>query len=149
MRTSAIALLVLCLGTTACKKNEDETAKPEEETWVPDETNEPVAAPTPTAPELSEEEKLEQAKVHYKDAEAKAEAGDWPAALELYEKAYYLVPAKHGFALKVALAAEQVGDCTKAISYYEHFVKYADPEKYADDLKKAQKSLDGLKKKGC
>lgn len=150
MRGSATATFALCLLLgAACKKNEEETAKPEEETWVPDETNEPTPVVAPAQPEMSEEEKLEQAKGFYKEAEGKAGAGDWAGALELYEKAYYLVPAKHGFALKVAMAAEQVGDCAKAITYYEHFVKYADPEKYADDLKAANKSLDGLKKKGC
>ncbi len=149
MREISIAsLAAFLLMSSACKKNEEPVA-PEEETWVPDESNEPAAATPVAEPQLSEEERLEKAKGIYKEAEAKAAEGDWPSAVNLYEQAYYLVPTKHGFALKVALAAEQVGDCAKAITYYEHFVKYADPEKYADDLSAAKKSLDGLKKKGC
>jgi hypothetical protein len=132
------------LGTSACKK--EETVAPVEE-WTPDENNEPEAASPDVAPELSEEEKAAKAKDLYVEAEGKAKAEDWVAALGLYEQAYYLVPTKHGFALKVAQAADKTGDCAKAITYFEHFVKYADPEKYADDLKTTNKRLGELKKK--
>ena len=137
------------LGTSGCKRDEEVVA-PVDDTWVPDETQEPVAvvAPDP-APEMSEEEKLEQAKVYFGQAEEKAAAEDWAAAVGLYEQAYYLVPGKHGFALKVGLAADKAGDCAKAITYFEHFVTYAEGDKYKDDLAKTKKRLGELKKKGC
>lgn len=135
------------LGASGCKK--EETVAPVEDTWVPDEANEPVAASPDVAPELSEEEKQAKAKEFYVQAEGKAGEGDWVTAVGLYEQAYYLVPAKHGFALKVAQAADKAGDCAKAITYFEHFVQYADAEKYGDDLKSSNKRLAELKKKGC
>lgn len=137
---------VLASSVSACKPKE--VVEPEKE-WTPDESQEPAQASPDPAPGLSEEEKTEKAKDLYKEAEGKAKAGDWAGALPLYEEAYQLVPAKHGFALKVGVAAEKTGDCAKAIQYYEHFVKYAEPEKYEDDIKATQKSLDALKKKGC
>ncbi len=144
----AIAVM-LGLVTIACKRD-TETVAPEPE-WTPDESAEPSAAtasPEPAAPELSEEERKAQAKDLYVEAEAKAAAEDWSAAVGLYEQAYYLVPEKHGFALKVGIAAEKSGDCDKATTYYQHFVQYAEPDKYADDIAKAKKSLAKLEK-GC
>jgi outer membrane protein assembly factor BamD (BamD/ComL family) len=137
---------VLALATTACKPKE--TVEPEKE-WTPDETLEPEQRTADPAPGMTEEEKTEKAKELYKEAEGKAKAEDWAGALALYEEAYHLVPGKHGFALKVGIAAEKSGDCAKAMQYYEHFVTYAEPEKYEDDIKATKKSLDALKKKGC
>jgi hypothetical protein len=136
---------LLVLGTSACKPKEEPVAP--DDTWVPDENQEPAAATPDPAPNLSEEEKAEKAKALYVEAEGKAAAEDWTAAVGLYEQAYHLVPAKHGFALKVALAADKTGDCAKAVTFFEHFVQYADPEKYADDLASSKKRLAELKKK--
>jgi hypothetical protein len=145
-RTNPLLLTAaLFILATSCKK--EETVVPEDDTWTPDENNEPAAATPDVAPQLSEEEKAAKAKELYVEAEAKAKAEDWTAALGLYEQAYYLVPTKHGFALKVAQAADKTGDCTKAVQYFEHFVQYADPEKYGDDLKVTKKRLEELKKK--
>lgn len=137
---------VLVVGVSACKPKE--VVEPEKE-WVPDESLEPEQASADPAPQLSEEEKLEKAKTLYVEAEAKAKAGDWAGALPLYEEAYYLVPSKHGFALKVGVAAEKTGNCDKAIEYYEHFLKYAEADKYEDDIKSTKKSLEALQKNGC
>lgn len=137
---------VLVLGTAACKPKE--TVEPEKE-WTPDESQEPAQAAADPEPTLSEEEKLDKAKGLYVEAEGKAKEEDWAAALPLYEQAYYLVPTKHGFALKVGVAAEKSGDCAKAIEYYEHFLKYAEADKYEDDIAKTKKSLAALQKKGC
>lgn len=144
-KTALLVALALALAP-ACKKKE-ETVEPEEE-WMPDESLEPEATPAAAGSDMSEEEKLEQAKGLYVEAEGKAGEGDWAAALPLYEQAYTLVPGKHGFALKVGTAAEQVGDCAKAISYYQHFLKYAEADKYADDIKRAKKAVAKLEK-GC
>lgn len=149
VHTTNFALLaplgLMLVFAPACKKQE--TVEPEEE-WMPDESLEPE----PTAPagaQMSKEEKLDKAKGLYVEAEAKAGEGDWAAALSLYEQAYTLVPGKHGFALKVGTAAEEAGDCAKAISYYEHFLTYAEADKYEDDIKKAKKSVAKLNKQGC
>jgi hypothetical protein len=146
-RTSSMMVMaaVLVLSASACKRNK--TVVPEDDTWTPDESYEPDAGSIDTAPGLSEEEKQEKAKELYIEAEGKAAEGDWAAAVDLYEQAYYLVPGKHGFALKVGFAAEKVGDCEKAVSYLEHFVQYAEGDKYKDDIAKAKRSLASLKKK--
>jgi tetratricopeptide (TPR) repeat protein len=127
--------LALCLAP-GCKKKE--TVQPEDDTWVPDESNEPRIAASAT---MTEEERKSQAKDLYTLAEEKAAAEDWAAALPLYEEAYYLMPDKHGFALKVGDAAMKLGDCTKAMQYYDHFVKYADEDKYASDIRRVKKAL--------
>ncbi|NVB43712.1 hypothetical protein G6O69_38270 [Pseudenhygromyxa sp. WMMC2535] len=80
MRSKSIVFLLLTalVWAPACKKNqEEETTKPEDDTWVPDESLEPEPAPQPVEPELSEEERLEKAKGYYVEAEGKAAEGDW------------------------------------------------------------------------
>ncbi|MFO7564824.1 MAG: hypothetical protein R6X02_19425 [Enhygromyxa sp.] len=147
-RTSAkwIIAALFVTSVVACKPKA--TVEPEKD-WTPDETLEPEQAAADPAPELSEEEKIAKAKELYIAAEGKAKEEAWAEALTLYEQAYYLVPTKHGFALKVGVAAEKSGDCAKAIEYYEHFLKYAEADKYADDIKTTKKSLAALQKNGC
>ena len=121
---------------------------------MPDESLEPERTPVTAvqpapAPEVTAEERLEQAKTLYVQAETQASEGNWVAALALYEQAYYLVPDKHGFALKVGQAAEQTGDCTNAIAYYEHFVKYAEGDKYAEAIASTKEALAALQSSGC
>jgi tetratricopeptide (TPR) repeat protein len=137
-RTSVIAVTVtLALGfVPGCKKKD--VAEPEDDTWVPDESNEPQISPVATK---SEEERTEEAKELFKMAEELAASEDWAGALPLYEQAYQLMPGKHGFALKVGDAAQKVGDCAKAMQYYDHFVKYAETDKYASDIRRAKKAL--------
>lgn len=128
--------LALCLAP-GCKKKQ-ETVEPEDDTWIPDESNEPRIAAAAT---MSEEERTSKAKDLYTLAEDKAAAEDWAAALPLYEEAYYLMPEKHGFALKVGDTAMNLGDCAKALQYYEHFVKYAEGDKYASDIRRVKKKI--------
>jgi tetratricopeptide (TPR) repeat protein len=148
MRTSAQWMIAAALVSSVLACKPKQTVEPEKE-WTPDETVEPEQASADVAPEMSEEEKLAKAKELYVEAEGKAKEGAWTDALGLYEQAYYLVPSKHGFALKVGVAAEKAGDCAKAITYYEHFLKYAETDKYADDIATTKKSLAALQKKGC
>jgi tetratricopeptide (TPR) repeat protein len=132
--TTVIVAIALC--SPGCKKKE-ETVEPEDDTWVPDESNEPPIAIAPT--NMSEEERTAQAKDLYTRAEAKAEAEDWAGALPLYEQAYQLMPEKHGFALKVGDTATKLGDCAKATIYYQHFLNYAEADKYKSDIKRVKK----------
>jgi tetratricopeptide (TPR) repeat protein len=136
-RTPVIAVTVVLALALApgCKKKE--VVAPEED-WVPDETNEPEISPVAVK---SEEERTEEAKELYKMAEELAGTEDWAGALPLYEQAYQLMPGKHGFALKVGDAAMKVGDCPKALTYYDHFVKYAESDKYAADIRRAKKAI--------
>lgn len=131
---TATVTLMLALGP-GCKKKD--VVEPEEE-WVPDESNEPQISPVATK---SEEERTAEAKELFKMAEELAASEDWAGALPLYEQAYQLMPGKHGFALKVGDAAQKVGDCAKAMQYYDHFVKYAESDKYASDIRRAKKAL--------
>jgi thioredoxin-like negative regulator of GroEL len=138
VHTSVIAVAVtLALGLVpGCKKKD--VAEPEDDTWVPDESTEPAISPVATK---SEEERTAEAKELFTMAEELAASEDWAGALPLYEQAYQMLPGKHGFALKVADAAQKVGDCAKSITYYEHFVKYAESDKYASDIRRAKKAL--------
>ncbi|MCA9696575.1 MAG: hypothetical protein KC431_03535, partial [Myxococcales bacterium] len=61
----------------------------------------------------------------------------------------YLVPGKHGFALKVGFAAYEAGNCDKSVQYLVHFLTYATEDKYDDDRKDARKLLNEMLKKGC
>ncbi|WP_157595067.1 hypothetical protein [Plesiocystis pacifica] len=158
MRSERIALVLATalLGLSACKSAAvEETTEPEQEDWMPDESLEPEATPVATvapetqAPAMSEEEALEKAKQTYVAAEGLASEGQWTAALSLYEEAYQLVPGKHGFALKVAKAAEETGDCSKAIVYYDHYVKYAVEDKYAESRASAEAEATKLRADGC
>jgi hypothetical protein len=107
---------------------------------------EPTPAPEP---ELSEAEKEEKAKNLYIEAEGLAAEGRWTEAVPLYEQAYYLVPAKHGFAHKVGIATWQVGNCDKTKEYLTHFVTYADPGKFAEKIAEAQAILDEIEERQC
>ncbi|MCA9686520.1 MAG: hypothetical protein KC457_30410, partial [Myxococcales bacterium] len=80
-----------------------------------------VAVQANLAPEMSEEEKVEKAKELYGQAEGLAADQKWGEAMVLYEQAYYLVPGKHGFALKVGIAAYNAQNCDKAFEYLTHF----------------------------
>jgi tetratricopeptide (TPR) repeat protein len=136
VRTSVIALtLIVAFGSASgCKKKD--VVEPEDDTWVPDESNEPQISPVATK---SEEERTEEAKELFKMAEELAATEDWAGALPLYEQAYQLMPGKHGLALKVGDAAMKVGDCPKAVQYYDHFAKYAESDKYASDIRRVKK----------
>jgi thioredoxin-like negative regulator of GroEL len=138
VRTSVIAVAVtLALGLVpGCKKKD--VVEPEDDTWVPDESNEPAISPVATK---SEEERTAEAKELFTMAEDLAAKEDWAGALPLYEQAYQMLPGKHGFALKVGDAAQKVGDCAKAMTYYDHFVKYAESDKYAADIRRAKKAI--------
>ena len=141
--TSIVAALALALALApGCKK--EETVAPEED-WTPDESDEPPSTYSTASSTMTEEERTEQAKQLYTQAEEKAGAKDWAAALPLYEQAYQLMPEKHGFALKVGDTATQLGDCPKATIYYQHFLNYADAKKYASDIKRVKKVVDA----GC
>jgi hypothetical protein len=138
VRSPLIAVaVILALGSApGCKKKD--VAEPEDDTWVPDESNEPQISPVATK---TEEERTAEAKELFTMAEELADKEDWAGALPLYEQAYQLMPGKHGFALKVGDAAMKVGDCAKAMQYYDHFAKYAEPDKYGSDIRRAKKAV--------
>ena len=124
---TTLMLAVLPLGT-ACGHKTCETAEPAApqgspvaiSDWVPDESLEVAKVHEVDPPEvdphagLTEDERMEKAKVLYEQAEAHAANEEWREAELKYEEAYHLVPGKHGFAYKVAMAAVKAGDCEKA-----------------------------------
>ncbi|PRP95670.1 hypothetical protein ENSA5_38030 [Enhygromyxa salina] len=109
-----------------------------------------AAALAPAGDEqLSERGKLRKAKKLYVEAEELAAEGEWSQAADLYEQAYYLVPAKHGFAYKVAIAAYAAGDCDRAQAYLIHFLSYGDRDRHRDQLDEAQRMLEEIDESGC
>ena len=100
-------------------------------------------------PDMSDEEKIAQAKDLYVAAEKLAAEENWVAAVPLYEQAYYLVPSKHGFAHKVGIAAYKTDDCDKAYQYLTHFVTYAEGDKYADKRAEATTILGEIEAREC
>lgn len=97
----------------------------------------------------SEQERLDQAKALYAEAEGLAAKGDWKQAEAKYEEAYHLVPSKHGFAFKVGMAANNADDCPKAVEYLVHFIHYTDHEKHADKVLQSREVLGALLESGC
>ncbi len=107
--------------------------------------------PPPEDAALPEDQKPEKAKELYIEAEGLVENGDWTGATPLYERAYYLVPGKHGFAYKVGIAAynSTPRDCNKADDYLRHYIKYEDPNKHPDWIDEAKRILGEIAVSGC
>lgn len=107
--------------------------------------------PPPEDAALPEDQKPEKAKELYIEAEGLAGNGDYNAATPLYERAYYLVPGKHGFAYKVGTAAfnSSPRDCNKADDYLKHYVKYGDPAKHPDWMDESKRILGEIAVSGC
>lgn len=153
-RSLVLVLLVPLISIAACKKNEPPPVDPEEaakeDLWLPDEDLEAGVAHEVDHPAvdpyagMSEEQRMDEAKILYIEAEALAGAEKWSEAEGKYEQAYHLVPNKHGFAFKVADAAYKAGDCEKAKTYLDHFLQYAEKEKYEEQLKIAEEERAGL-----
>lgn len=98
---------------------------------------------------VDEEAALEDAKVLYTFAEGEAEAQNWETAMYAYEDAYFLVPAKVGFAFKVGKAAFEAKRCDKASEYLNHFDRYGDPEKHEALLAESEGMQNRLETLGC
>jgi hypothetical protein len=127
------SLLTLTAG--CCPKTGAETVEPNPRVitdWVPDESLEIAKVHEVDPPEvdpyadLSEDERMDKARVLFEEAEALWDAQQWREAEIKYEEAYHLVPGKHGFAYKVAMAAIKADDCEKARVFLEHFIIYGD-----------------------
>ncbi|MFO7563538.1 MAG: hypothetical protein R6X02_12905, partial [Enhygromyxa sp.] len=119
--------------------------------WVPDEPLEVAKTHEVEAPEvdphadLSEDERMEKARVLFEEAEAAWAAEQWAEAEAKYEEAYHLVPGKHGFAFKVAMAAIKADDCEKALAFLEHFIIYGDIDRQKEliiEAKHAHRELE-------
>jgi len=137
--SSALVLVSLTLIAGCCPKGSS-TVAPDPESadtrggigdWVDEpldvaKTHEVDAPAVDPYADLSEEERVEKAEVLFHEAEALAKQEQWREAEEKYEEAYHLVPGKHGFAYKVAMAAVKAGDCEKARVFLEHFIIYSD-----------------------
>lgn len=142
--------IVTLLASAACAAVPCESVEPADEgglaDWIPDESLESIAEaqayevdPLPVDPyaELSEEQRTEQARVAFGQAEAFAKQGQWLEAKTKYEEAYHLVPSKHGLAYKVANAAVEAGDCEKARVFFEHYLLYGDINRHQAQLHSA------------
>jgi tetratricopeptide (TPR) repeat protein len=138
--------LFLSVSMLGCASQKCETQSPEQTAkdqglrmavldWVPDESLESAKRHEVDAPEvdpyadLSEEERTEKARTLFEEAEKHAAQNQWLEAKDKYEAAYHLTPGRHGFALKVGMAAIEVGDCEKAKIFLEHFLIYGDLER--------------------
>jgi tetratricopeptide (TPR) repeat protein len=106
------------------------------------------AGPSETRVDLTEDQKAQVAKVLYERGQRAQAEGDLECALELFEEAYYQIPGKHRFALRVGELAVLVGDCVKAWDYLEHYLAYADYDKY-DDRERAKALLDTPEMRSC
>lgn len=135
--SNALPLALLTLVTACCPNKADSVAPEPTDIregigdWVDEplevaKTHEVDAPPVDPYADLSEDERLAQAEVLFHEAEALAKAEQWAEAEAKYETAYHLVPGKHGFAYKVAMAAVNAGDCEKARLFLEHFIIYGD-----------------------
>ncbi|TPV97162.1 MAG: hypothetical protein B7733_01085 [Myxococcales bacterium FL481] len=105
-----------------------------------------AAAP---AEELSEDEKLEKARGLFGEAQDAYADEQYGLAADKFEQAYFLVPAKHGFAHKVGIAAYKAGDCQRAEEYLKHFLEYGDGDKHPDKMSEAKLTLGEISATGC
>lgn len=96
-----------------------------------------------------EEQAMELAKTLYELGQSEAAAENWETAMYAYEDAYFLVPAKTGFAFKVGQSAYEAGRCDKAEEYLVHFRQYGDREKHVEMLAQADTMLNRLETMGC
>lgn len=140
-----VVLFSLALG---CAKNKEPVEPEGPDLWIPDESLEQARLHEVDPPavdpyaEMTEEERMAQAKTLYVEAEALFEAEKWKEAEVKYEQAYHLVPGKHGFAYKVAMSAVAAGDCEKAKLYLDHFLEHSDGDRnHHDDVVKARAEL--------
>lgn len=79
------------------------------------------AGPDPAT--MSEEEKVEYAKRLYVEGDEAFMSGDYEVALTKFETAYRVyVPNLHPFAINIAAAAFELGDCAKAKLAYQRFL---------------------------
>jgi hypothetical protein len=98
---------------------------------------------------VDDETAMEDAKSLFTFAEEQAGAAQWESAMYAYEDAYFLVPAKVGFAFKVGKAAFEAKRCDKASEYLDHFSRYGDPEKHEVLLAEADGMQNRLETLGC
>lgn len=108
------------------------------------------AAAAPAGPDpstMSDEERLEQAKTLYGEADAAFNGGDFTTALTKFEEAYNVyAPSFHLFNFNIAQAAYELGDCAKAKTSYQRFLDLVPdhPERGT-----AQERLIEIERSGC
>lgn len=103
----------------------------------------------PPAEELSEDEKIEKARVLFGEGQDAYADEQYGVAADKFEQAYFLVPDKHGFAHKVGVSAFKAGDCVRAEEYLKHFLQYGDDDKDADKMSEAKITLGEISASGC
>lgn len=92
----------------------------------------PAPAPTNVKPDNVKPD-YEAAKLHYQNAENAAAEKDWSSAAKEYGIAYEITRDAVLF-FKLGNAYQLSGDCTRAVEYYERYLKEAKPsEEYASD----------------
>ena len=81
------------------------------------------AATGPDPATMSDEERMEQAKTLYGEAEGAFSEGDFVGALAKYEEAYNVyAPGLHIFNYNIGAAAYELGDCVKAKTAFQRFL---------------------------
>ncbi|MCA9704805.1 MAG: hypothetical protein KDK70_03010 [Myxococcales bacterium] len=112
-----------------------------------------AAAPGPTLAQdadpasMSDDQKLERAKVLYGEGVAALEGGDAALALVKFEQAYDdFAPDLHTFNFNIGVAAQQVGDCIKAKRAFERFLDLVPKHKAR---KEVQQRLLEIERSGC
>lgn len=95
---------------------------------------------------LSDTEKKNKAKALYQEATSAFDAGDYKAAVPLFQEADSLVPGAVP-KFKVAESYDKMGDGPKAIAAYEAFLaSNPDPKKFGDRVDEAKARIEALKK---
>lgn len=107
----------------------------------------PFAPAGPTPDQMTEEEKLERAKVLYAEGNGALDNGDPYTALAKFEEAYFTyAPNLHVFNFNIGIAAHDSGDCVKAKSAFQRFLDLV-----ADHAERstAQLKLLEIERSGC
>jgi hypothetical protein len=105
------------------------------------------AATGPDPATMSDEERMQQAKTLYGEAEASFSEGDFAGALAKYEEAYNVyAPSLHVFNINIGMAAYETGDCVKAKTALQRFLDLVPDH---PGRTSAQEKLLEIERSGC
>ncbi len=99
--------------------------------------------PAEAAEDEAEKAKKEEARQAFEGAVEKFDAGDYAAALPLFQRADELYPGaapKH----RIAVCLDKLGRTAEAVAAYKTFIDSDPGEKYVDRVAEAQKRIDEL-----
>ncbi len=98
---------------------------------------------------LPRDEREQQARALYTQAQELAQVLDHDGAVGKYERAYALMPDNHAFDLRIAETHWAAGHCEQAVEHYRGFLSKAAGPRYETDIAESQAMLSEIEASGC